>query len=161
MVRPIDSDRQAGEQIAQIGWPQIEQLPRHVAVPVGHLDLDDGQGEGDGEHRIGERLQPGRAARGALTGKIVAVRRAMMWVVFGQVVSGDRNRLPAIPFPSARKELRMRSMFGVLLLAATVTGCQSEEDFRQRWRETAIGACVQQARAGGLPQGMDTTRLCN
>ncbi|WP_166042019.1 hypothetical protein [Sphingosinicella sp. YJ22] len=55
----------------------------------------------------------------------------------------------------------MRSMFGVLLLAATVTGCQSEEDFRQRWRETAVGACVQQARAGGLPQGMDTTRLCN
>lgn len=55
----------------------------------------------------------------------------------------------------------MRSMFGVLLLAATVTGCQSEEEFRQRWRETAIGACVQQARTGGLPQGMDTTRLCN
>jgi len=55
----------------------------------------------------------------------------------------------------------MRSMFGVLLLAATVTGCQSEEQFRQRWRETAVGACVQQARAGGLPQGIDTARLCN
>ena len=55
----------------------------------------------------------------------------------------------------------MRSMFGVLLLAATVTGCQSEEQFRQRWRETAVGACVQQARAGGLPQGIDSARLCN
>ena len=57
----------------------------------------------------------------------------------------------------------MRWMPGLALIAmiAPLTACQSEDDFRQRWRETAVGACVQQARTGGLPQGLDPARLCN
>lgn len=55
----------------------------------------------------------------------------------------------------------MRSMLSLVLLVAMLPGCQSEDQFRQRWRETAVGACVQQARTGGLPQGLDATRLCN
>lgn len=55
----------------------------------------------------------------------------------------------------------MRSMLSLILLAAMLPACQSEDQFRQRWRETAVGACVQQAQAGGLPQGLDAGRLCN
>ena len=55
----------------------------------------------------------------------------------------------------------MRSMLSLVLLAAMLPGCQSEDQFRQRWRETAGGACVQQAQTAGLPQGVDPGRLCN
>lgn len=55
----------------------------------------------------------------------------------------------------------MRAMLALTMLAATLSGCQSEEEFRQRWRETAISACVQEARSRELPPGIDPTRLCN
>ena len=57
--------------------------------------------------------------------------------------------------------MRLTPSLALLMVVVPLAGCQSEEDFRQRWRETAVGACVQQARAGGLPQGIDTARLCN
>ena len=55
----------------------------------------------------------------------------------------------------------MRSMLSLVLLLGSLSGCQSEEDFRQRWRDTAVNACIQEARARELPQGIDPTRLCN
>jgi hypothetical protein len=57
--------------------------------------------------------------------------------------------------------MRRTPSLALLALLVPLAGCQSEEDYRQRWRETAVGACVQQARTGGLPQGIDPARLCN
>ena len=55
----------------------------------------------------------------------------------------------------------MRLMLCLVLIVGMLPGCQSEEDYKLRWRETAVNACVQQARSGGLPQGIDPARLCN
>ena len=55
----------------------------------------------------------------------------------------------------------MRWTPGLVVIAASLPGCQSEEQFRQRWRETAVGACIDEARARELPQGVDAARLCN
>lgn len=53
------------------------------------------------------------------------------------------------------------SSLALIALLLPLAGCQSEEDYKLRWRETAVGACVQQARSGGLPEGIDPARLCN
>lgn len=49
----------------------------------------------------------------------------------------------------------------LLALLPPLAACQSEDDYRQRWRETAVNACIQQARTSGLPDGLDPARLCN
>ena len=57
--------------------------------------------------------------------------------------------------------MRLTPSLALFALMLPLAGCQSEDQFRQRWRETAVGACVQQARTAGLPQGVDPDRLCN
>jgi len=47
---------------------------RPVAVRRRHHDVDDGQGEGDGEHAVGERLHPGGSADRAFAFNLVAPR---------------------------------------------------------------------------------------
>ena len=55
----------------------------------------------------------------------------------------------------------MRATIGLLLMALPLAGCQSETQFKQRWRETAIQACLQAAEAQQLPAGLDPPGICN
>ncbi len=52
-------------------------------------------------------------------------------------------------------------IFGLLAAAAVLAGCQSEEQFRQQWRQTAVTACVDASRTQPLPAGLDANRICN
>ena len=55
----------------------------------------------------------------------------------------------------------MRALFAVALIGAALTGCQSEDEFRQRWRETAVNACVQETQRREEARALDPNRFCN
>lgn len=48
-----------------------------------------------------------------------------------------------------------------LAAAAALAGCQSDEQFKQQWRQTAVNACVLTARSQPMPAGLDPSRVCS
>ena len=63
MIHPDDPDRDEAHREPRVGRPQLQQPVRERVAAVGrrHLDLEHEQRDGDREHAIAERLQPGLA----------------------------------------------------------------------------------------------------
>lgn len=55
----------------------------------------------------------------------------------------------------------MRLILSLAVAASAVAGCQSDDQFKQQWRQTAVNACVEAARNQPMPAGVDAGRVCN
>jgi hypothetical protein len=99
VVDPIDADHQARQRIAQIGRPQLQQLRSQRSSSLFRkLDLHHRQGEGDREHRVGERLHPRRTARRAFAGMVVPPRGVRMGFGVGTARHFPSTSRPALAF---------------------------------------------------------------
>jgi hypothetical protein len=55
----------------------------------------------------------------------------------------------------------MRLILSFAVAAAALAGCQSDEQFKQQWRQTAVNACVDAARNEPMPAGLDAGQVCS
>lgn len=55
----------------------------------------------------------------------------------------------------------MRLILSLAVGAAALAGCQSDDQFKQQWRETAVNACTEAARTQPMPAGLDAAQVCN
>lgn len=55
----------------------------------------------------------------------------------------------------------MRLILSLVVAASALAACQSDDQFKQQWRTTAVNACVEQARSQPMPAGLDAGRVCN
>lgn len=54
----------------------------------------------------------------------------------------------------------MRSVLSLAAASLALAACQSDENFKQQWREATINVCLQEARNRPMPAGVDADRVC-
>ena len=61
VIDPDDPDREEADDVPGIGWPDVDDIgPQSLPRDAGDLHLQDQEGDRDGDHAVGERLQAAR-----------------------------------------------------------------------------------------------------
>jgi hypothetical protein len=80
MVGPHLSDEEEGDGVRQVGRPERGEALQQVPGVLRRADLQDEQGDGDGEDRIAEEDEPRRIAFGAEpSARSLPSRRTRRW----------------------------------------------------------------------------------
>jgi len=54
----------------------------------------------------------------------------------------------------------MRAVLSLAAASLALTACQSDESFKQQWREASLNVCLEESRNRPMPAGVDANHVC-